>query len=546
MVYFRPHRAGLYPDALQYAPVFNGETCWQLFSGPGYTSNVLLPENRWVHLRLEVKDDSARIFLDDATEPALVIPHLAGGRSRGGIGLRAPTDGTAFFSRFRYRPDDTLDFGPPPEPATPPNGLITDWEISRPFPTARVNHEAYPRFYTVFLAEWRAVKADRSGLVNLSRLVNRTSPETGTVFARTIFNAEQAGRLKLSLGYSDQITVFMNGTPVFQGNSAYRSRDPSFAGVIGQYDAMHLPVRKGLNEIFLIVSDTFGGWGFLASADQELAPPVRQHERLEKIWETDAVFLTPESVLYDRDRRVLYVSSFDNMFSQRETPIGFLSKVGLDGEIENLHWVTDLNGPCGMALVGKKLYVVERGNLTEIDVETGQVLTRYPVPESVFLNDIAADDEGTLYLSDSFPVEDRSRTSIYRFRGGRIEPWMDSTILGRVNGLLVHEGRLLVGNTADGTLKAVDLASRHVTTLGSLAAGVVDGIRKLDTDSWLVSHWEGQIYQVSSDGVIVELLDSLPDRMNTADFEYIPEESLLVIPTFMGNRLTGWNLKENK
>jgi hypothetical protein len=33
--YLRPHRAGLYPDALQYTPVFNRVEGWQLYSGKG-------------------------------------------------------------------------------------------------------------------------------------------------------------------------------------------------------------------------------------------------------------------------------------------------------------------------------------------------------------------------------------------------------------------------------------------------------------------------------------------------------------------------------
>lgn len=44
-MYLRPHRAGLYPDAIQYAPAFNGVTAWQLYHGEGYTAAVVIPEN---------------------------------------------------------------------------------------------------------------------------------------------------------------------------------------------------------------------------------------------------------------------------------------------------------------------------------------------------------------------------------------------------------------------------------------------------------------------------------------------------------------------
>jgi hypothetical protein len=32
-------------------------------------------------------------------------------------------------------------------------------------------------------------------------------------------------------------------------------------------------------------------------------------------------------------------------------------------------------------------------------------------------------------------------------------------------------------------------------------------------------------------------MDAMPDRWNVADFEYLPDEGLLLIPTFMDNRV---------
>ena len=38
-IYLRPHKTDL-PDAVQYAPVFRGQSAWQLFHGPGNTARV--------------------------------------------------------------------------------------------------------------------------------------------------------------------------------------------------------------------------------------------------------------------------------------------------------------------------------------------------------------------------------------------------------------------------------------------------------------------------------------------------------------------------
>ena len=51
-VYVGPHRAELYPDAVQYAPIVNGIGSWQLCNGDGFTAATELPADRWVHPRL--------------------------------------------------------------------------------------------------------------------------------------------------------------------------------------------------------------------------------------------------------------------------------------------------------------------------------------------------------------------------------------------------------------------------------------------------------------------------------------------------------------
>jgi hypothetical protein len=43
-VYLRQHKSGA-PDAMQYTPVLNTGLNWQLFSGPGFTGRVNIPQN---------------------------------------------------------------------------------------------------------------------------------------------------------------------------------------------------------------------------------------------------------------------------------------------------------------------------------------------------------------------------------------------------------------------------------------------------------------------------------------------------------------------
>ena len=134
---------------------------------------------------------------------------------------------------------------------------------------------------------------------------------------------------------------------------------------------------------------------------------------------------------------------------------------------------------------------------------------------------------------------DRPDSRIYRYKDGKVDVWVNEGI-NWSNGLYVRGNELIVGNSGDGFLTAVDFDTKRVRRIVCLGARVLDGIRVDRQGNWLVSHWEGQLYRVSPDGTPVEILDLLPEGQNTADFEYIPERGLLVIPTFVGNRVLAY------
>lgn len=545
-VYLRPHRAGLYPDAIQYTPVFNGMEGWQLYNGDGFTAGAVIPADQWVHVKIEVKDSQARVYLNGGNRPVLLIHHLEHGISEGTIGLMGPKNSTAYFSNFQYRLEDNLEFDAPPQIETP-KGTIMEWELSRPFNAARVDLETgpYPRFYTIFAGEWRSVTSEPTGLINVARYAKRSGRDPDCVLARKIFYSPDRRVIRLSFGYSDEAAVFLNRKKVFYGNSAYRYRDPSFLGVVGLFDTVYLPLEKGLNEIFLIVKESFGGWGFMGRTNDELAEPVKNHERLSKFWETTPDFLTPESVLYDAKRDVLYVSSFDNRYNpaaaDEEQYTGYISKMSVNGVIEQLKWVSHLHAPCGLAIHGDRLYTVERNNLAEIDIDSGKIVKRYPIEGADFMNDLVAAEDGTIYITDTSP-SDHAASRIYRFKDGKAELWTDSDEINQSNGLFLYGDRLLVGNTGDGCLKSVELEGKYVSTAACLGAGVVDGIRVDNDGNYLVSHWEGQLYIVSPQGEVIEILDTMEEGLNCADFEFIKEKNLLIIPTFVGNKVVAYRL----
>ena len=529
-VYIRPHRAGRYPDALQYTPVFNGLGSWQLYSGDGFTSGAEMPANQWVRLRVEVRGRQARVFLGEHPEPLLVISELKTGAARGSLGVIGGREGVAYFSNFSFRAAPELAFPPPGHKDSAP-GMVSRWQLSQPIPLGQIDLERYPASPPLPPLVWREVSADPGGLVDIGRQVRRTGNEPDCVLARTTIEAEADRVLKLQFGYSDVVVIYCNGQVVFQGNSAYRFRDPSFLGVVGLFDAVYLPLRKGSNELMLAVAEAMGGWGFIC---QDGHAEFRDGQ-LRPAWETGREFRVPESIVYDPAGKVFYVSNYDG-YNQGTGGTQFISKVSPAGEVLQLQWATGLSNPTGLAIRGDRLYAVERGGVAEIALSSGQVLQRLPLPQPRFPNDIALDEAGHIFVSDS------GRHTVCRWSDGQWEDWLQGGEIQAPNGLCITNGRLLAGCNGSHLLLSVDLATKAIQTLARFDAGVIDGIRPDGTGGWLVSIWEGRLYRVSSAGGLTRLLDKTAPSVHLADFEYVPASGLLVIPTFEGNRVMAYRL----
>jgi sugar lactone lactonase YvrE len=108
----------------------------------------------------------------------------------------------------------------------------------------------------------------------------------------------------------------------------------------------------------------------------------------------------------------------------------------------------------------------------------------------------------------------------------------------------VRDGYLIVGNSGDGFLKRVRLSDARVERVVSMGPGIIDGIRVDDQGRFLVSHWEGQTYVITDDGQLTRVLDTMSQRLNTADFELIVDQGLLVVPTFLGNRVVAYRVSQ--
>ena len=246
---------------MQYTPVLNTGLNWQIYNGPGFTGAVDIPRDTWFHLRLEVTGAQARLYVKDMDKPALVMDDLKSGVQKGQVALAVLT-GATYFSNFEVRttPDAPWKRQLPPMPAghadqVEPVALATTRSSAiseRPLPASESEADQ--------VAGGGGGAARLRGHQSLSRDPASAGHLPGRLLEAPGSAAGHEGRVradhastptatrckKLSIGYSDDVSVFLNGRILYRGRSAQDFRDPGFLGIVNpENDAVYLPLKKG-------------------------------------------------------------------------------------------------------------------------------------------------------------------------------------------------------------------------------------------------------------------------------------------------------------
>jgi hypothetical protein len=264
----------------------------------------------------------------------------------------------------------------------------------------------------------------------------------------------------------------------------------------------------------------------------QLALPVHAAEgrQLEKLWLT-AGLRVPESALVHQDgkEKYLFVTEIDGKDDDGE---GGVARLSLDGKILEQDWVRGLNGPKGMGAHNGKLYVADVKEVVVIDIDSGDIDTRIPVADAVFLNDIAVDINGVVYVSDT-------RTNkVHRIVDNNVELYLDN--IASPNGLKTIGSTLIVG--AATRLLLID-KDKNLLTLAKGFESNIDGVEMTQPGEFIVSCWAGLVYYVHANGRIEKLLDSRDTQINTADIGFDEDTRIVYIPNFHKNSLTAYQLK---
>jgi len=271
------------------------------------------------------------------------------------------------------------------------------------------------------------------------------------------------------------------------------------------------------------------------SEDASDVNAVKKFELVE-VWKTDTLFRVPESVIYDKDNDVVYVSNMNDNPREKDGN-GFISRLSTSGEILELEWVADMSSPKGLGIYEGKLYVSDVDEVIVIDIAKGEIEERIVIEDAKMINDISIDSQGKVYVSDS------DNNNIFLIVNGVVSNWL-SEGLNAPNGVLLDGERLLIASMGSEDFASVNLATKEIKVLTE-AISKGDGIARVSIPGhFLVTDWFGQVFMIYPDGSKVILLDTRDAEIGAADIDYIPEKNLLLVPTFAKHHVVAYKLVE--
>ncbi len=236
LAYAVPHVSGQW-DALQYDPVFHGSNTWQLYHGTDYQQTAQVPTGRWFRIKLDCFGDQATVSIDG--QPPLDVGRLAHPAAVGLLGLW--TFQPAYFSDLRVSPCERPSIAKPKSTRAP--GTVDSW----------------------FVEGYGVVTCELHGPINLNR---HFSPSMQEVRLLRRFETSQDGELTLDLGYSDVLTLELDGQEIYSGENTFSGfADRAARGYVELGRTLRQNLAAGSHHLVAVLKVSEGfGWGLVLAA----------------------------------------------------------------------------------------------------------------------------------------------------------------------------------------------------------------------------------------------------------------------------------------
>lgn len=253
---------------------------------------------------------------------------------------------------------------------------------------------------------------------------------------------------------------------------------------------------------------------------------------------------TPESVVQAKDGRI-YVSEVNEFGKDGD---GQISVITRDGKVSV--FANGLDDPKGLTIIGENLYVADKTRIFKIEPNgkasefvAADKFTKAPI----FLNDLEADPQGNLYVSDSGDILGKGGGgAIYKISPDAkvtllINDQQDPRVKGP-NGLLADDtgNFLLQVDFVSGILYSLNTRTGQLTDIAE-GFGGGDGIVHHSNGTMYVSDWKnGKVFAVDTKGDVTLVKEGY---QAAADIAITKDEKYLLVPDMKAGVLDFISLK---
>jgi len=278
---------------------------------------------------------------------------------------------------------------------------------------------------------------------------------------------------------------------------------------------------------------------------QPVAPVAPKQPVTKKADQITQDLQTPESVLYDADQDVYFISNINGKPTAVDDN-GYISRVNAETLQGEMKWVeggkanVTLNAPKGLAILGDTLYVCDLTVVRKFDRKTGAPKGEVAIPGATFMNDAASDGK-SVYVSDSGlkagaggNFEPTGTDAVWQITADKPKQIAKGKDLKAPNGVEIADGKVWVVTFGASELYQIDQGKK--TNVTTLPKGSLDGLVHLADGSFLVSSWDAKaVYRGKPGAAFTAVIENVN---SPADIGYDTKRKRVLIPHFMDSIVT--------
>lgn len=247
----------------------------------------------------------------------------------------------------------------------------------------------------------------------------------------------------------------------------------------------------------------------------------------------------PEAVRYDPEQNVYFISNFTGGGNTQDST-GFITKADAEGNIVSLKFMTGTNNaplhaPRGMFIIDNTLWAADVLGVHGFDKSTGEQtdFIDFSEFEIGFLNDVSANAEGTLFVTDT------GTNRVYKVEAGTPFLFLDS-LPEAPNGITLNPENqqfVLAPWGGDQVFRSFN-ESAKLNKYGTLDGGYFDGIEFLQSKLLAASQQDSSIryFDGSESTILIKTLGRPADIGINTNLNHV------AVPYIALDRVDIWNL----